>query len=158
MVPRRYSQAVVRKAFPGDLWTTAGAWAAAGERRAAAQPMCCRSTWRSAVEFDAIAISADQSFAPPALRLSAPVDALLNPSHQPNNPFAPSSVWPVAEFFSFVGDAVKRKKKVLMLNAGVAHASTPLRLRSCAGRRAGGALRVEVFNVPNSKHLQKHVS
>ncbi len=40
-----------------------------------------------------------------------------------NNFFDPSSGWPVAEFSTFFGDMMKRKKKVLMLNAGVEHAS-----------------------------------
>jgi hypothetical protein len=40
-----------------------------------------------------------------------------------DNFFDPASGWPVAEFSSFFGDMMKRKKKILMLNAGVEHAS-----------------------------------
>lgn len=40
-----------------------------------------------------------------------------------SNFFDPSSGWPVAEFASFFGEMMKRKKKILMLNAGVEHAS-----------------------------------
>lgn len=46
-----------------------------------------------------------------------------------NNFFDPSSGWPVAEFSSFFGDMMKRKKKILMLNAGVEHASIHAMMR-----------------------------
>lgn len=45
------------------------------------------------------------------------------------NFFDPSSGWPVTEFSSFFGDMMKKKKKILMVNAGVEHASVHALMR-----------------------------
>ncbi len=40
-----------------------------------------------------------------------------------NNFFDTSSGWPIAEFSSFFGEAMKKKKKIIMINAGVDHSN-----------------------------------